>query len=240
MVHSFTFSFLSREQPIFTCKAHVFHIDPKTKRSWIPASSSAINVSFFYDSTRTLYRIISVEGTKVNKEFSFFFMLNFRPSNAFGLRAPPLSAGTLLRFSCAPTSFFHFLRYMSPASDNDSGNKGITSSLLELYRSRSAPGTRCPHAKNIGRWRWTCVNKFLLSLIELRKADETATKGAIQSERLIACWRATGEHTLGCCSVFWRVQPPAPVKLAKFLATIETLTGVIGTIDVSGGDRGDY
>ncbi|KAK3911070.1 Homer protein-like protein 2 [Frankliniella fusca] len=52
------------EQPIFTCKAHVFHIDPKTKRSWIPASSSAVSVSFFYDSTRNLYRIISVEGTK--------------------------------------------------------------------------------------------------------------------------------------------------------------------------------
>ncbi|XP_066952806.1 homer protein homolog 2 isoform X12 [Macrobrachium rosenbergii] len=52
------------EQPIFTCKAHVFHIDPKTKRSWIPASSSAVSVSFFYDSTRQLYRIISVEGTK--------------------------------------------------------------------------------------------------------------------------------------------------------------------------------
>jgi len=52
------------EQPIFTCKAHVFHIDPKTKRSWLPASSSAVNVSFFYDSSRALYRIISVEGTK--------------------------------------------------------------------------------------------------------------------------------------------------------------------------------
>ncbi|XP_026683437.1 homer protein homolog 2 [Diaphorina citri] len=51
------------EQPIFTCKAHVFHIDPKTKRSWVSASSSAVNVSFFYDSTRSLYRIISVEGT---------------------------------------------------------------------------------------------------------------------------------------------------------------------------------
>ena len=64
-----------REQPIFTCKAHVFHIDPKTKRSWIPASSSAINVSFFYDSTRSLYRIISVEGTKVRivtNVFCFF------------------------------------------------------------------------------------------------------------------------------------------------------------------------
>lgn len=52
------------EQPIFTCKAHVFHIDPKTKRSWLAASSSAVNVSFFYDSSRALYRIISVEGTK--------------------------------------------------------------------------------------------------------------------------------------------------------------------------------
>ncbi|CAG9863996.1 unnamed protein product [Phyllotreta striolata] len=52
------------EQPIFTCKAHVFHIDPKTKRSWMPASSAAVNVSFFYDSSRSLYRIISVEGQK--------------------------------------------------------------------------------------------------------------------------------------------------------------------------------
>jgi len=52
------------EQPIFTCKSHVFHIDPKTKRSWIAASSAAVAVSFFYDSSRALYRIISVEGTK--------------------------------------------------------------------------------------------------------------------------------------------------------------------------------
>ena len=56
--------FYFREQPIFTCKAHVFHIDPKTKRSWIAASAAAVNVSFFYDSSRGLYRIISVEGTK--------------------------------------------------------------------------------------------------------------------------------------------------------------------------------
>ncbi len=58
------FLFFSSEQPIFTCKAHVFHIDPKTKRSWLPASSAAVNVSFFYDSSRGLYRIISVEGSK--------------------------------------------------------------------------------------------------------------------------------------------------------------------------------
>ncbi|KAK2704588.1 homer protein homolog 2-like [Artemia franciscana] len=52
------------EQPIFSCKAHVFHIDPKTKKSWVPASTTAISVSFFFDSTRSLYRIISVEGAK--------------------------------------------------------------------------------------------------------------------------------------------------------------------------------
>lgn len=52
------------EQPIFTCLAHVFHIDPKTKRTWITASTKAVSVSFFYDSSRNLYRIISVEGTK--------------------------------------------------------------------------------------------------------------------------------------------------------------------------------
>lgn len=53
-----------REQPIFTTQAHVFHIDPKTKRTWITASMKAVSVSFFYDSSRNLYRIISVEGSK--------------------------------------------------------------------------------------------------------------------------------------------------------------------------------
>lgn len=30
----------------------------------MPASTSAVNVSFFYDSSRSLYRIISVESSK--------------------------------------------------------------------------------------------------------------------------------------------------------------------------------
>lgn len=55
---------LHSEQPIFTCNAHVFHIDPKTKRTWITASTKAVSVSFFFDSSRNLFRIISVEGSK--------------------------------------------------------------------------------------------------------------------------------------------------------------------------------
>ncbi|KAM8795054.1 homer protein homolog 3 [Eudromia elegans] len=54
----------SREQPIFSTRAHVFQIDPATKRNWIPASKHALTVSYFYDATRNVYRIISVGGTK--------------------------------------------------------------------------------------------------------------------------------------------------------------------------------
>ncbi|XP_029111027.1 homer protein homolog 3-like isoform X1 [Scleropages formosus] len=53
-----------REQPIFSARAHVFQIDPATKRNWIPASKHAVTVSFFYDASRNVYRIISVGGTK--------------------------------------------------------------------------------------------------------------------------------------------------------------------------------
>ncbi|XP_072560222.1 homer protein homolog 3-like isoform X1 [Paramormyrops kingsleyae] len=53
-----------REQPIFSTRAHVFQIDPTTKRNWIPASKHAVTVSFFYDANRHVYRIISVGGTK--------------------------------------------------------------------------------------------------------------------------------------------------------------------------------
>ncbi|XP_062819294.1 homer protein homolog 2 [Anolis carolinensis] len=53
------------EQPIFTARAHVFQIDPSTKKNWVPASKQAVTVSYFYDSTRNSYRIISVDGAKV-------------------------------------------------------------------------------------------------------------------------------------------------------------------------------
>ncbi|XP_072294379.1 homer protein homolog 3-like [Eucyclogobius newberryi] len=53
-----------REQPIFSARAHVFQIDPCTKRKWLPASKHAVAVSFFYDASRNVYRIISVGGTK--------------------------------------------------------------------------------------------------------------------------------------------------------------------------------
>ncbi|XP_072012333.1 homer protein homolog 3 isoform X1 [Engystomops pustulosus] len=52
------------EQPIFSTRAHVFQIDPVTKKNWIPASKHAATVSYFFDASRNVYRIISVGGTK--------------------------------------------------------------------------------------------------------------------------------------------------------------------------------
>lgn len=56
---------VNMEQPIYTTRAHVFQIDPTTKKNWVPASKQAVTVSYFYDSTRNSYRIISVDGSKV-------------------------------------------------------------------------------------------------------------------------------------------------------------------------------
>ncbi|TPP67233.1 Homer protein 2 [Fasciola gigantica] len=56
------------ELPVFTCQAHVFTINPQTKKSWIPSSSKAVDVNFFYDSNKHCYRIISVEDSPTGKK----------------------------------------------------------------------------------------------------------------------------------------------------------------------------
>lgn len=42
----------------------MFQIDPSTKRNWIPAGKHALTVSYFYDASRNVYRIISIGGAK--------------------------------------------------------------------------------------------------------------------------------------------------------------------------------
>ncbi|XP_057899067.1 homer protein homolog 1-like [Melospiza georgiana] len=54
----------TRKKPIFSTQAHVFQIDPNTKKNWVPTSKHAVTVSYFYDSTRNVYRIISLDSSK--------------------------------------------------------------------------------------------------------------------------------------------------------------------------------
>ena len=54
---------------MFAIHAHVFQIDPKTKKKWIPSSSSAVRVAFYHDPSRGTYRIIAIETNKVGDGF---------------------------------------------------------------------------------------------------------------------------------------------------------------------------
>jgi len=53
------------QKPLYTTQAHVFQIDPDTKKSWLPSCKQAVNVSFFYDNTKFIYKVISIENSKV-------------------------------------------------------------------------------------------------------------------------------------------------------------------------------
>lgn len=55
-----------KEKVTFTSQAHVFTIDPETKKKWIPASTTAVKVAYYYDTERRTYRIISLVNRKVS------------------------------------------------------------------------------------------------------------------------------------------------------------------------------
>ncbi|XP_060038360.1 homer protein homolog 3 isoform X2 [Erinaceus europaeus] len=73
----------AREQPVFSTRAHVFQIDPATKRSWVPAGKHALPVSCFYDAARGVYRIISVGGAKTSQKFGQW--ADSRANTVYGL-----------------------------------------------------------------------------------------------------------------------------------------------------------
>ena len=57
--------FPCRERPVFSTKAHVFQIDPETRKKWIPSTEKPVVVSYYFDSNRKTHRIIAIEGNKV-------------------------------------------------------------------------------------------------------------------------------------------------------------------------------
>lgn len=63
-------SFSCRERPVFSTKAHVFQIDPETRKKWIPSTEKPVVVSYYFDSNRKTHRIIAIEGNKVGSYWS--------------------------------------------------------------------------------------------------------------------------------------------------------------------------
>ena len=54
-----------REKAVFSLQAHVFQIDPETKKKWLPSSTSSVRVAFYHDPGKKTYRIIAIENNKV-------------------------------------------------------------------------------------------------------------------------------------------------------------------------------
>ena len=54
------------EKAVYSTNAHVFQIDPETKKKWLPSSTSAVRVAFYHDASRKTYRIIAIENNKVH------------------------------------------------------------------------------------------------------------------------------------------------------------------------------
>ena len=53
------------EKAVLSVQAHVFQIDPETKKKWLPSSSASVRVTYYHDINRKTYRIIAIEGKKV-------------------------------------------------------------------------------------------------------------------------------------------------------------------------------
>jgi hypothetical protein len=74
------------QQPLYSTLAHVFQIDPDTKKSWLPISKTAINVSFYYDSSKFIYKVLSVDGSKV---WYIIFVIIENSSLSYEIKACP-------------------------------------------------------------------------------------------------------------------------------------------------------
>ncbi|XP_064390543.1 homer protein homolog 1-like [Halichondria panicea] len=76
---------MSGERAVFSTQAHVFEIDPQTKKKWIPTSSHAVKVAFYHDPSRKTYRIISIESSKALVNSTITANMNFtKTSPKFG------------------------------------------------------------------------------------------------------------------------------------------------------------
>jgi hypothetical protein len=41
LVLKYSYFYLSEQPALFSCKAHIFQVDPDTRKSWLPLSNSA-------------------------------------------------------------------------------------------------------------------------------------------------------------------------------------------------------
>jgi len=81
--------------PLYTTKAHVFQIDPATKKSWLAKSKEAVNISFYFDTIKSSFKILSIDSGKAILNCTITHGMVFtRTSQKFGQWADA-KAGTV-------------------------------------------------------------------------------------------------------------------------------------------------
>uniref|UniRef100_UPI00358EB18B homer protein homolog 1-like isoform X2 n=1 Tax=Myxine glutinosa TaxID=7769 RepID=UPI00358EB18B len=148
------------EQPLFSSKAHIFQIDPITKKSWVPMSKQAVAISYFFDSIKNVHRIISVDGAKVIVNSTIQPSMKFiKTSQKFGQWAD----------SCANTV------YGLGFTSEDLLIKACRSKGSQLLRTDDEKATQWPVAKE--SWNGN-ENESPVSTSESAKAPEEVQQQA--------------------------------------------------------------
>lgn len=148
------------ELPVFTCQAHVFTINPKTKKSWIPSSSKAVDINFFYDSNKHCYRIVSIEdgpsGKKVIINSTLTEKMTFKKtSQKFGQWADSKTGavhGLGFNSEMELTEFVtHFKQYVEASKASSNTSNGSMGRLSDLASPNSGGVGLCalPNAQQL-------------------------------------------------------------------------------------------
>uniref|UniRef100_A0A3Q3FL16 Homer scaffold protein 3 n=1 Tax=Labrus bergylta TaxID=56723 RepID=A0A3Q3FL16_9LABR len=177
-------------QPIFSARAHVFQIDPATKRNWIPASKHAVTVSFFYDANRNVYRIISVGGTKAIINCSVTPSMTFtKTSQKFGQWADS-RANTVYGLGFATEQQLHqFAEKFKEVKD-------AARLAREKSQDKELANTALTIAAPQVRFRGKCIKKVSISA-DIQYNITPSLVIPTHTHMLDAHL-----HVIGCCSVY--------------------------------------
>uniref|UniRef100_A0A9J8DED1 Homer protein homolog 1 n=1 Tax=Cyprinus carpio carpio TaxID=630221 RepID=A0A9J8DED1_CYPCA len=130
------------EQPIYSTRAHVFQIDPNTKKNWMPTSKHAVTVSYFYDSTRNVYRIISLDGSKAIINSTITPNMTFtKTSHKFGQWADS-RANTV--YGLGFSSEHHLAKFADKFAEYKEAARMAKEKSLEKMELASSPSQESP------------------------------------------------------------------------------------------------
>ncbi|CAF1130119.1 unnamed protein product [Adineta steineri] len=167
---------IGQQAPLYTCKAHIFQVDPDTRKYWIQLSTNAVNVQIFHDSLKNVYRILSVDGAKVFINTIITNRMNFTKTSQ--------------KFCQWVDSKANQVYGLGFANENDLTkfiNKFITikQAAKHALRSRSVNTKRISHSEID----WSIQSNEFDHSLELKKENAHLKLALVQSSNNVKSWQ---------------------------------------------------